>query len=241
MAEVDDEAWQVPEKPGTSPLWVALAVAGVVGLAILIVIVSLSLRTPEGAEAGLAALNWRELVAAGSAAFLAAMLGVGVVLRVRVLQPIRRLAAETRFVAEAKTDRAVMTAEDRWLAPLPKAVGLLAAALTAERTRRAADIAESTQRIEEQKGRLETILRDLAEGVLICTLDHRVMLYNHAALGLLHVAGELGLGRSLFNLVAREPVMHALERLISEGTTGEGREDVCSVVCTTAESTRLLL
>lgn len=241
MVDGADEAWRVPTKPRPSPLWWVLGAAGAGGLLIVVVIVALALRTDEIGGTGLVALSWSELVAAGAIGFTAALIAVGIAVRLKLLLPIRRLAAETRFVAESKTDRALAVDAQTWLAPLPQAVGALATALMRERTRRAEDIAQSTRQLEEQKSRLETILRDLAEGVLICTLDHRVLLYNHAALGLLHVAGELGLGRSLFNLVAREPVVHALERLVADAGGGESREDVCTVVCTTADATRLLL
>jgi DNA polymerase-3 subunit epsilon len=64
-----------------------------------------------------------------------------------------------------------------------------------------------------------------------------VLLCNQAALGLLHAAGEIGLGRPLFNAVAREPVLHALERLLHG--SGGGAE-VCPLVCATADAARLL-
>jgi DNA polymerase-3 subunit epsilon len=47
------------------------------------------------------------------------------------------------------------------------------------------------------RGRLETVLRDLHDGVLICTLNHQVLLYNRRALEILHVTGDVGLDRPL--------------------------------------------
>ncbi len=241
MADTDEQAWRKPETPHARPLWIALAVAGLAGLAVLLTIVMLAVETAEADGRGLAALSWGELIAAGLSGFLVALLLAALVVRTRMVLPLRRLAAEARFVAEARSDHALSAHAHPWLAPLPAAISRLGAALAQERDRRAAEIAAATSRVEEQKQRLETILRDLSEGVLICTLDHRVLLYNHAALGLLHVAGELGLGRSLFNLIAREPVLHALERLLHAGPMpGEG-SDACALVCATAEATRLLL
>jgi DNA polymerase-3 subunit epsilon len=63
------------------------------------------------------------------------------------------------------------------------------------------------------RGRLETVLRDLHDGVLICTLDHQVLLYNARALEILHVTGEVGLDRTLFETLAERPFRHALLRL----------------------------
>ncbi|MEM6711156.1 MAG: exonuclease domain-containing protein [Pseudomonadota bacterium] len=64
------------------------------------------------------------------------------------------------------------------------------------------------------RARLETVLRDLHDGVLICTLDHQVLLYNGRALGILHLTGDVGLDRSLFQTMAERPFRHALTRLM---------------------------
>ena len=78
----------------------------------------------------------------------------------------------------------------------------------------------ATARVEEQKRRLEAILMDLQEGVVVCNLNNQVLLYNQLALKILQVTGELGLGRSLFTLVTREPISNAFRRLrlrVAEG------------------------
>lgn len=68
--------------------------------------------------------------------------------------------------------------------------------------------------------RLETVLRDLHDGVLICTLDHQVLLYNRRALDILHVTGDVGLDRPLFETLAGRPFRHALLRLTSRYQSG---------------------
>ena len=241
MVDDDTQAWRDPEPPNARPLWLALSAAGVLGAAVLISISMLAVMTPEPEGAGLVALSWAELIVAGVTALTVALGLIAAILRSKLVMPLRRLAAEAQFVAEARSDHALAPGAHPWLAPMPAAINRLGAALAQERDRRATEIFAATTRLEEQKQRLETILRDLSEGVLICTLDHRVLLYNHAALGLLHVVGELGLGRSLFNLIAREPVLHALERLLHSGPAPGERPDVCALVCATADATRLLL
>jgi hypothetical protein len=42
---------------------------------------------------------------------------------------------------------------------------------------------DGRQRETAVRGRLETVLRDLHDGVLICTLDHQVLLYNRPRAG----------------------------------------------------------
>ena len=63
--------------------------------------------------------------------------------------------------------------------------------------------------------RLETVLRDLHDGVMICTLDHQVLLYNKRALDILHVTGTVGLDRPLFETLAARPFRHALTRVVA--------------------------
>lgn len=79
---------------------------------------------------------------------------------------------------------------------------------------------DGRQRETAVRGRLETVLRDLHDGVLICTLDHQVMLYNARALEILHLTGEIGLDRTLFETLAERPFCHALLRLQSRFSSG---------------------
>ncbi|MEO1200109.1 MAG: exonuclease domain-containing protein [Pseudomonadota bacterium] len=86
---------------------------------------------------------------------------------------------------------------------------------------------------------LETVLRDLHDGLIICTLDHRILLYNRQALKLLHVSGDIGLNRPLFTIMAPQPFRHAVTRLTARFRHGrhEDHEDGLStmLVATTAD------
>ncbi|MBV6658598.1 MAG: PAS domain-containing protein [Devosiaceae bacterium] len=74
--------------------------------------------------------------------------------------------------------------------------------------------------------RLETVLRDLHDGVLICTLDHQLLMYNRRALELLGRGGEatlaegVGLDRSLFETLSPRTFRHALGRLMARHARG---------------------
>ncbi len=129
------------------------------------------------------------------------------------------------------------------LGPLPKTVTALARALIATRAEGETALAEATARIEEQKNRLAAILRDLSEGVFVCDSGNRILLYNQAAARLLGAPGGLGLGRSLFAVVTREPVMHALDHLDQawrSNADGAPRAGSIAVVLATADSSTLL-
>ncbi|MDQ7028615.1 MAG: hypothetical protein Q9O62_01930, partial [Ardenticatenia bacterium] len=78
----------------------------------------------------------------------------------------------------------------------------------------------------EEKERLAALVAELAEGVLLCTPEGRISLYNEVARRILDPAprqgGSLvGLGRSLYNLIERNVLLHAFEAL--QDRVREGR------------------
>jgi len=128
------------------------------------------------------------------------------------------------------------------LGALPDEVAALGRELVAARRDIVAAMAGATERADQQRSRLEAVLFVLAQGVVVCSLDHRILLYNKAARNLLGQPEALGLGRSLFNLIRREAVEHALE-----GLTPDPRDPgkpptmkTAPIVCGTTDGRRLL-
>src|SRR4029453_4994150 len=106
---------------------------------------------------------------------------------------------------------------------LPGAVNELIRQLGIARNSVNEAIDKATASIEQQKNQLATILMDLHEGVLVCTLGHRILLYNNRALQLLRIAGDIGLDRSLFHFLTEQPILHGLSRLSTR--LAQGRYD----------------
>jgi CheY-like chemotaxis protein len=79
-----------------------------------------------------------------------------------------------------------------WANSFPPMLLELGEALHKARREVAAATATGTQEIEEQKARLETVLRELSEGVLVCDGEARILLYNPAAAKLLPNRETLG-------------------------------------------------
>ncbi|MBP2313724.1 3'-5' exonuclease [Azospirillum soli] len=130
-----------------------------------------------------------------------------------LLRAAETLSREAGLIAHGTAAARVPLARYGDLVPMAKAVNDLSDKLAAARRDTARAVAESTAKAEEQKTRLAAVLRDLHEGVLVCNLKHQILLYNQTALDILHLTGDLGLGRSLLHFVVAEPVMHTLERL----------------------------
>ncbi|MBK1671840.1 histidine kinase [Ectothiorhodospira shaposhnikovii] len=164
-------------------------------------------------------------------------------LRRLVFRPARMLSRDVRALLESRSADAEITLPARHaMGSLPDSVGALAVALRASRREIRSAMASATAQINEQKTWLEVILQGLTEGVLVCNRNHQMLLYNQSAVTILNEPERVGLGRPLFDVVSKAPVMHTLDRLEwRRCTRGESQADLSeSFVCTNAEATRIL-
>jgi DNA polymerase-3 subunit epsilon len=218
----------------------ALALGGSAVLAFAVFGVVLALGTGGGQpDQQMSARTLAMVVSAAILAIAAAAGAAGWVIHRWLLRPLAALSDHVQFIADVNSARQIDREGYATLGALPDTVNALVRALQAARGEVDRSVAAATLRIEEQKARLEAILRDLGEGVVICNLHHQVLLYNQAALSALHVATEVGLGRSLFSLVTREPVIHTLERLTDQ-PSGRPSEATQTFICATSDGGSLL-
>jgi DNA polymerase-3 subunit epsilon len=166
-----------------------------------------------------------------------------VVLQLRLVRPLSTLTREIRAVVQSRAGRAIELSESHFLGALPEATNELARELAGARRAVVKSVASATADVEEQKNRLAAILLDLSEGVIVCDMAHRIILYNQMAARILGLPEALGLGRPLFELLAREPVVHTLEQITEPQEEGRSREAApapVQFVCATADAQMLL-
>jgi DNA polymerase-3 subunit epsilon len=101
-------------------------------------------------------------------------------------------------------------------------------------------IREARSSIEEEKNRLAALMSELTQSVVVCNLDGRILLYNNRArLQFMALAeGEpaaasalIGLGRSIFAVLDRGLITHALENIRQRLARGS-RQPVANFVTT---------
>jgi DNA polymerase-3 subunit epsilon len=138
-----------------------------------------------------------------------------------IAHPLLRLVRGIQTVLYANPDHRIEAGESHQLGGLPDSVKEVVTQLANARNRVNEAIADATQRVEQQKKQLETILHDLHDGVIICNLNHEILLYNMRAHELLRVVGQLGLARSLFSFVNKQPIVHAIGRLTNRLVGGQ--------------------
>lgn len=104
-----------------------------------------------------------------------------------------------------------------------------------------AQIARAKASVEEEKNRLAALMSELAQAVVVCNLDGRILLYNNRArlqfkalaLGPTSVSGGalIGLGRSIFSLFDKSQVQHAEE--VIRQRLAAGKTAIANFITTT--------
>jgi DNA polymerase III subunit epsilon len=171
-------------------------------------------------------------LAAGSALFSLAVLAlVWRALDRRFVRPLAAVAKGAAILAHANHEHVLEVPPEHWLVDLPENVQHLGDSLRETRRDMAKAFASWSSGLEDQKQRLETVLRELDEGVLVCDAEARILLYNPAARRIIGESDALGLGRSLYDICTPEPVQHTLELLRLRrhaGAASRSTEFVCA-------------
>lgn len=104
-----------------------------------------------------------------------------------------------------------------------------------------AQISRAKASVEEEKNRLAALMSELAQAVVVCNLDGRILLYNNRARlqfkalaqGPTTVAGGalIGLGRSIYSILEKSQVQHARE--VIEQRVAAGKLPLATFVTTT--------
>jgi DNA polymerase III subunit epsilon len=152
-----------------------------------------------------------------------------------VARPVERLAADMRARAHSDVDQGIDQDVARYLGDLAPAANAVTTNLTETRNAMALAVGRETARLTTEKTRLETLLAEMPDGVLFCTPQHAIALYNGHCRDILGTSEALGLGRPVAGLLRMGPIRQAYERLRSKGA-----EAATDILVTTRADARLL-
>ncbi|HEY5853742.1 MAG TPA: exonuclease domain-containing protein [Aldersonia sp.] len=217
------------------PEWLlGLAVAGYVVIAAAAVV---TLVVVAGPGDGRATIGWLAteqvlVLAIGTVLALAGLVAL-------VARPVgariaaaRRLTADVRLLVDANPDHEVDATGPTEFTELAAAIEALAGRRRDAERAVDAQITAARADVEAERNRLAALMAELGAAVLVCNDEGRILLYNAAAKVLLGEDAAVGLGRSVFGIVDRELIVHAMDRI---GAAGER-----SHVSTTLRGDRLL-
>ncbi|MBF9045940.1 DNA polymerase III subunit epsilon [Rhodobacterales bacterium LSUCC0031] len=152
-----------------------------------------------------------------------------------VARPVERLAADLRARAHADVDQRIDHAIGHYLGDLAPAADAVAANLTETRNAMAMAVGRETARLNAEKTRLEALLADIPDGVIFCTAQHMIALYNGRCREILPNVEALGLGRPVAGLLRMGPIHQAYGRLIQQAGP-----DGADILVTTRQGAQLL-
>lgn len=239
-----------PMSPGRRvALATALAAAALAGwLAFTALLVGSTMEPAQRAAfAGL--LSGRTPLLVLSAGVALALLATALRAAVRrwVVAPARLLEQAHTLLA-AQEPRQIAVQGPAEMQPLARAFNQLAGQREALRADMDARVAQAARGVEQERNRLAALMSELAQSVIVCNLDGRIILYNaRARLFLRDLSdapsmadgGELaGIGRSIYTVFDRERIAHAVQVLERQLARGEAAP-VAQFVAVTAEG-RLL-
>jgi DNA polymerase III subunit epsilon len=170
-----------------------------------------------------------------SLAIIGLSLWIWVLFDENIARPVERLAADMRARAHADVSAGIDHAPARYLGDLAPAAAAVAANLTETRNAMALAAGRENAQLLRQKSRLEALLAEVPDGVLFCTPDHTIALYNGRAADILGHTEALGLNRPISHLLMPGPVMQAYHRLLDASDT-----DGADILCATTHGARLL-
>lgn len=131
--------------------------------------------------------------------------------------PILRMAEQTRLITAANPDYRITTSGARELTSLAKVINESADAFQKLQSEIDGRVSQSNQAVKEERNQLAALMSELPCGVVVCNREGRIMLYNHKAKEMLQPletahegGGAVGLGRSIYGLLDKAPLAHAL-------------------------------
>lgn len=167
------------------------------------------------------------------ACLLAAVIGglVSLLFRYYII-PILRMAESTQLMSLANPDHRIEPQGAREVVRLAEVINSSADAYQKLKTEVDAAIRAAQADLKEERNRFAALMSELPAGVLVCNTDGQILLYNQQAQALLNPSrdgnkgemgqgGWIGLGRSVFGVLQREPIVHGLKLLQQSVSSGQ--------------------
>jgi len=138
--------------------------------------------------------------------------------------PILQMGEEIRLISTVNTDYRVVPKGAKELIHLAKVFNESADTFSILQKDIDAHVARSKAQLKEERNRLAALMSEMPHAVVVCNTDGQILLYNSKARSLFapvegndyqeqQSQGLIGLGRSVFSLLDRDPLAHALELL----------------------------
>ena len=150
--------------------------------------------------------------------------------------PILRLGEETKLISAVNPSYRIQPKGAPELVSLAGIINESADAFETLQAEVKEKIKQARSDLQHERNLLAALMSDLPTGVLACNISGQVLLYNQQAQRLLQKPGKrIGLGRSLFSILDRGPIVHAIDMLHQATNRGQ-KSPTSNFVMTVGES-----
>lgn len=149
--------------------------------------------------------------------------------------PILRMAEQTRLITVANPEYRIQVNGAPEVEALAAVINESAQVHQLLRSEVETRIGEANQALKRERNRFAALLSELPHGVVVCNTEGQILLYNRKAQIMLEEAAPtaeyrqqpvstgIGLGRSVFGFLDREPIAHALELMAHTLLRGQAK------------------
>ena len=131
--------------------------------------------------------------------------------------PVLSMAEQTRLITSANPDYRISPEGAREVIILANMINESADAFQSLKNEVDGKILASNRALKEERNRLAALMSELPLGVIVCTMEGRILLYNNLAKAMLRpvnskkASAEIGLGRSIYGVLEQDPLTHAID------------------------------
>ncbi len=150
----------------------------------------------------------------------------------RIIQPLETLTLAAQRIAAGEPPVAVPVRSRNEIGTLAAAFNAMSEQLSA----RIADLQDQRTQVEDQQHRLETVLGAMVEGVMAIDADQRIVLANQAAIRLLDLRPNVGVGRLLWEAIRQPQLQELLKATLSTDEPSHIEFEVARTQATVAAS-----
>jgi DNA polymerase-3 subunit epsilon len=207
-------------------LWLALlSLAALASMAAAGAVLWLDLKAHERDWLAEIAEQHGQLLVLGLLAVPAVLAGVLRLAFAAYPAALLKLAEQVRVIRSANPSHRIEAEGAAEVRQLAGALNQLAGAYVDVQQQVQARIDEANARLAQEKNQLAALMSELAQSVVVCNREGRILLYNPRATRLLAAGAgaevPVGLGRSIFGILDRSPLLHAMGLLsarLEQGT-----------------------
>lgn len=144
------------------------------------------------------------------------------------IKPVKKISAEVALIYASNPSLRIPVAGNQDIQNLARTINTFADTFERLNQDIAAQVVAARKETEQERNLLAAIMGELPQGVIICNQNGRILLYNSLAKNIFTctMAREkseqfMGLGRSIFHLVDKDLISHAMEEINDQLALGE--------------------